>query len=222
MAKCGARNTTPPYGICRNPVSEVGERCYRHPGLPKGGPRPKSGRSRARRSSSRKRPWRLTPSPRPAAQPQPVLRRRQPRRRRRRPDNLTEREQKVVDRTVEFCVDIGFDGWEKTVAGRITDCLTPRTWNRLFRGRRRRDCKFLADLAKVILDGKRKLHEIIGRIGGGSPGSSVQSRLSTQWLGTCRHWQLRSPRAQVDQERVPCGAGDVASRRRRVVGGARC
>jgi len=166
MAKCGARNTTPPYGICRNPVSEVGERCYRHPGLPKGGPRPKSGRSRARRSSSRKRPWRLTPSPRPAAQPQPVLRRRQPRRRRRRPDNLTEREQKVVDRTVEFCVDIGFDGWEKTVAGRITDCLTPRTWNRLFRGRRRRDCKFLADLAKVILDGKRKLHEIIGRIGG--------------------------------------------------------
>jgi hypothetical protein len=36
----------------------------------------------------------------------------------------------------------------------------------LFRRPRREDCKILADLAKAILDAKKKLHEIVGSIAG--------------------------------------------------------
>jgi len=103
-------------------------------------------------------PRQATPRQRPSQQPAAP--------RRRRPDNLTRSEQDRVDRAVEFCADVVTDGWQNAVAGRAADCLTPRTWNRLFRGRRRRDCKALADLARAILAAKNKLHELIGRFAG--------------------------------------------------------
>jgi hypothetical protein len=58
------------------------------------------------------------------------------------------------------------EGWKETVASRAADCLTEKTWNRVLRGRRREDCKFIANVAKAVLDGKKKLHEIIGSFGG--------------------------------------------------------
>jgi len=223
MAKCGARNTTPPYGICKRPVLENGDRCHDHEGLPQGGPRPNIGRSRPRRSSSsksrsRSKPARsvsypdhswhdelsaAAPSPAPVARP-PIPRPRRPPRRRKRADNLTEREQQRVDRAVAFCLDIGFDGWEKTVAGRVTDCLTPRTWNRLFRGRRKKDCKFLADLAKLILEGKQKLHEIIGRFGGW-----IAGRLGAEPLErtVARELAQRIPIPVVDEKAIVVARG---------------
>jgi hypothetical protein len=39
MARCGARNTTPPYHLCRNRVAREGARCPKHPGMPRAGPR---------------------------------------------------------------------------------------------------------------------------------------------------------------------------------------
>ena len=52
------------------------------------------------------------------------------------------------------------------MADRAANYLHPKTWNQLFRGRRRRDCKALADLAKAILDGKKKkLHQLVGAVG---------------------------------------------------------
>jgi hypothetical protein len=53
---------------------------------------------------------------------------------------------------------------EKAVAGGVADCLTNATFRRLFGRRQRGDCKFLAKLAKEILNGKKKLHEIVGRV----------------------------------------------------------
>ena len=62
---------------------------------------------------------------------------------------------------MKFCIDVGMDGWEKAVAARVADCLDSFTIWRLKR-RRRANCRLLADLAKMILEGKKKLHEIIG------------------------------------------------------------
>src|SRR3954451_14614749 len=58
MPRCGARNSTWPYRICKNPVKKDGQRCRHHKYAPKGGPRPTKGgsskaRSHAGRSSAR-------------------------------------------------------------------------------------------------------------------------------------------------------------------------
>ncbi len=93
--------------------------------------------------------------------------------RRVRPDNLTAREQTRVDRAAAFCIDTLTEGWKDAVAAQAADCITPKTWRRLFGRRRRADCKVLADLAKSLLDGKESLHDLVG---------SVASRI-TGWVG---------------------------------------
>jgi hypothetical protein len=97
------------------------------------------------------------PIPRPRPQPPPP---------RKRHDNLSHREQERVEAAVDFAFDMGAKGWEDAVAGRISDFLTPMTFDRLFHRRRARDCKFLADLAKDLLEGKKKLHEVVGGVAG--------------------------------------------------------
>jgi hypothetical protein len=69
-----------------------------------------------------------------------------------------------VENAVALCLDVATDGWQETVADRAAACITPQTWNHLFRGRRRGDCRVLADLARAILRGKQQLHEIIGAV----------------------------------------------------------
>lgn len=86
--------------------------------------------------------------------------------RRARPDNLTTHEQNRVDLAAAFCVDTVTDGWQEEVASQAADCITPKTWNRLFSGRRQGDCKVLADMAKMLLDGKKALHDFIGSVAG--------------------------------------------------------
>lgn len=78
---------------------------------------------------------------------------------------MNEKQQSRVEKAAAFCADVVKDGWEKTVASRAADCLTPKTWNRLFRRRRQGDCKKLAAFAKGLLDGKEKLHELAGSLG---------------------------------------------------------
>ena len=89
-----------------------------------------------------------------------------------------------------FCGDVVTNGWEEVVAGRAADCITPKTWNRLFHGRRQGDCKVLADMAKALLDGKKALHEVIGSFvsrivgwfGGGNVERSVAKELAKRIL----------------------------------------
>jgi hypothetical protein len=79
---------------------------------------------------------------------------------------LNEEQQSRVERAAAFCADVVADGWEDAVASRASACLTRKTWNRLFRGQREGDCRKLAALAKALLDGKEKLHDLVGSLGG--------------------------------------------------------
>lgn len=54
------------------------------------------------------------------------------------------------------------DGWQETVAGRATDYVTDKTWNKLFKPGRYELCKALAELAAETLATKKKLHSAIG------------------------------------------------------------
>jgi hypothetical protein len=226
MARCGARNTTPPHHLCQNRVARAGDRCHLHQGMPRAGPRPASstrptsGRSRssgftagrsAHPSTLPRSNWdqrrgissRAAP-PRPrSSSPQPTPRQSPTQqtgaRGRRRPDNLTRSERDRVDRAVEFCADVVADGWQNAIAGRAADSLTPRTWNRLFRGRRRGDCKTLADLARAILAAKNKLHELIGRLAGWATGQLGGGGLART---AAREIAKRIPIPIVDQKAV--------------------
>ena len=124
--------------------------------------------------------------------------------RRQRPNNLTTHEQNRVDLAAAFCVDTVTGGWQEAVASRAADCITPKTWNRLFGRRRRGDCKVLADTAKSLLDGKKALHDFIG---------SVASRLAG-WVGgqaveraVARELAQRIPIPGLDQKTVVVARG---------------
>lgn len=77
------------------------------------------------------------------------------------PDNLTERQRRIVEEAASFCSDVLVDGWKETVADRANAYVTEPTWDKLVRGRRRR-CRALADLAKAIFAGKKALHDLVG------------------------------------------------------------
>ena len=79
---------------------------------------------------------------------------------------LTEKQLSRVEKAAEFCADVATDGWQEAVASRAADCLKRRTWNRLFGWRRDGDCKQIAALAKALLDGKEKLHDLAGQASG--------------------------------------------------------
>ena len=169
MATCGAPNRWPPYGVCQRPVVNEGDRCHDHKGFTTYG---KSQSRRHRKTRYSPSTWSSTygttnwqPVPSPPASP---VRSSGPRYR---PaghpfssGELTAAEQRRVDEAVTLCVNIGLDGWEEVVSGRVADCLTDATFRRLFK-HRSGNCRFLADLAKAILKGKEKMHEIIGGIG---------------------------------------------------------
>jgi tetrahydromethanopterin S-methyltransferase subunit C len=98
---------------------------------------------------------------------------------------LTEEQQSRVERAAAFCADVVVDGWADAVATRAADCLSLTVWNSLFKGRRRRDCKALAALAKALLAGKKKLHEMVGAIGGwlaGLIGGNLLARAAAKEL----------------------------------------
>ena len=78
---------------------------------------------------------------------------------------MSEKQQSRVEKAAAFCADVVADGWEDAVASRAADCLTPKTWNRLFKGRRPGDCRKLAAFAKALLAGKEKLHNLVGSLG---------------------------------------------------------
>ena len=100
---------------------------------------------------------------RPVTPPSP----RQPTPRSPRPSRrLTEKQVSRVETAAAFCGDVATDGWQDAVASRAADCLKRRTWNRLFGRRRDGDCKTIAAMAKALLDGKKKLHDLVGEASG--------------------------------------------------------
>jgi hypothetical protein len=103
-----------------------------------------------------------------------------------------------------FCVDTLIDGWPEAVASRASDCITPKTWNRLFGRQRQADCKVLADMAKSLLDAKKALHDLVG---------SVASRVAG-WMGgtgvecaVARELAQRIPIPVIDQKSIMVARG---------------
>lgn len=64
-----------------------------------------------------------------------------------------------------FCADSLSSGWREAVADRISD-YAQNTWKRLFRFRRRRNCKELAEMAREILNAKDQIHKLAGELAG--------------------------------------------------------
>ena len=81
-------------------------------------------------------------------------------------DDLPDSERRRVDEAVAFCADVVTSSWQETVADRAADCLKPSTFDRLFNRPDRGVCAILARLAKAVLDGKKKLHKLIGGLAG--------------------------------------------------------
>lgn len=74
------------------------------------------------------------------------------------------RQKQVVQAAAAACADVVADGWSQAVSDRATEYVSDATFKKLLRRKRRR-CRGLADLAKAILDGKTKLHDLVGSLG---------------------------------------------------------
>ena len=163
----------------------------------------------ARRAPTGGPRWSPQPPPRPTWQP-PIPVQPEPRRphseipRRAVPENLTTWESDRVEQAAAFVADSVTTEWQEAVADRALECITPRTWNRLFHGHRQQECKVLAGMAKDILGGKKTLHDLVG---------SVASRV-TGWFGgsaveqaVVRELAKRIPIPGVDQKAAAVARG---------------
>jgi hypothetical protein len=123
--------------------------------MPEAGPRyPKATpkrRTTSRTNKGRSRTIALRAEPPPSRNPSSARLAAQERRRAER-----------VEKAAEFCVAALNDGWQEAVADRATNYVTEMTWQQLFRKRRRRRCRILAELASAVLAGKKKLHDLVG------------------------------------------------------------
>lgn len=76
------------------------------------------------------------------------------------------RRRERVEAAASFCIDALGDSWQEAAASRASDYVSEQTWQRLFRRGRRRHCETLAQIASLILAGKKKLHDLVGSIAG--------------------------------------------------------
>ncbi|GAA5154353.1 hypothetical protein GCM10023321_26030 [Pseudonocardia eucalypti] len=65
-----------------------------------------------------------------------------------------------VKAAADFCADVFKDGAVEATAERVADHVTKETWNRLKRKWRRGRCRWLNEMAKIVLAGKAKYHEL--------------------------------------------------------------
>ncbi|MER7245476.1 hypothetical protein [Kribbella sp. NPDC000426] len=75
---------------------------------------------------------------------------------------LTVPQQHRVDLAAEIRASVVTDGWREVVGDRASEYVASSTFARLTRNYRRRRCRFLADIAKAILAGKAKYHDLVG------------------------------------------------------------
>jgi len=95
-------------------------------------------------------------------------------------------------------------GWKEAVADRVTNCLTESTRKRLFSRRRDDNCSALANMAKLILAGKKRLHEGDGKVGGW-----LASKLGAEPLEetVARELAKQIPIPEVDDKAVAVARG---------------
>ena len=62
------------------------------------------------------------------------------------------------------------EGWEGAVSDRALALVSQPVWVRLFRRRRRRRCRELAEVAARLLEGKQALHDGLGGVVSGTLG----------------------------------------------------
>jgi hypothetical protein len=149
MPKCRAR-TDHGYGpLCTQPVKRAGLRCHWHKGLPEAGPRLRRAGTAIKRSQGPSRSAGRTRAPRAATATRV---RRQP------------RQLDRVTRAAEFCADVVSEGWKEAAADRALGLVSDQAWTRLSRGRPKRRCKSLAEIAAQLLAAKQDLHNALGRM----------------------------------------------------------
>jgi hypothetical protein len=185
MAKCRARNTTPPYNLCRHDVKAAGDRCFDHKGMPAAGPRPSKSSSnpqrnskvrRASQSSPQQSLYQLAPT-KPKSVRQPASSRPP---QRSDLERLWDEHKKVREAAAMVAVEISLDGWQATVTSELTERLSPSLLRVTTRRWRRRNCRALAALARRILRAKAGLHDVL---------ANWIFRL-WEWLGRPRFEQL--------------------------------
>jgi hypothetical protein len=147
-------------------------RCWRHKHAPVAKSKPSTGRrtaSSSSRSTGQGRPAGRRPKRRSKRRAVRSSRagRRASRPRDRSYSSLSPAKQKKVDSAIKLCADVVTDGWQETVAERAGDYASSETFRKLVRARRRRHCRALAEVAKLILAAKAKAHELLGVLGGG-------------------------------------------------------
>jgi hypothetical protein len=153
MALCGAR--TADGTSCRNRVAKSGRRCHLH-----------GGGGSTRRITTRQ-PYRSHMRTRPSASAisGPSMAQRNPQHGSlHEPNKVGHVTPSRVDEAASLCQELLADGWQETVAGRAADYLAGPTWRELTRGTRSRNCRALARLARRILQGKQRLHDVVGSI----------------------------------------------------------
>jgi len=98
------------------------------------------------------------------------------------PPSRSERER--VKEAAEFCADSLSSGWREAVADRATE-YAQTTWHRLSRSRRKRNCKALARIARLILEANTQIHRAVGKLFGrvaGVLGAGNAARAFTEEL----------------------------------------
>ena len=97
-----------------------------------------------------------------------------------------EQERERVKETAIFCADSVSGSWEEAVADRIRG-YAQRSWERLSRSRRKRNCQALARIARSILEAKKQIHEAVGKLVGwaaGALGANGAARAFTEKLAS--------------------------------------
>jgi len=170
MAVCGAR--TDDGTSCQNPARSPGLRCWRH-----GGPRASASRgrpaARARTTGTRRNStgtqWRSAAPPTVSVPARPTQARSTPQPPAPRPTRRELDRQRVREAAV-FCADTLSDGWREAVADRATD-YAQSAWQQLSRSRKKRNCRALARMARLILETKSLIHKRVGGILGRAAGA---------------------------------------------------
>ncbi|GGU23781.1 hypothetical protein [Streptomyces violascens] len=73
----------------------------------------------------------------------------------------------MAEEAAKVCLDVMERGGTAVIADRASAYVSDETWKKLVRQHRRRDCDDLARLARSILEGKERLHDVVARTAGG-------------------------------------------------------
>jgi hypothetical protein len=176
MATCG-RPRKKDGKPCQNPVKLQGLPCYlpEHRGL---------GALMSGTSPAQRLPVTPPPAFRQAARPKTPPAAHTKRQTDPPPPSPRERDRERVGDTARFCADTLSSGWQEAVADRAAE-YAQTSWERLSRSRRKRSCKALARIARLILQAKAQAHRAVGKVSGwivGAFGANDAAREFTEEL----------------------------------------